>query len=333
MSDSAEDAVKKYDGYLEIGDNLICSSKRKFKSKAYPGMYMLKMTDNGDPILVLKQNNHDDLVHLPDTAYEEVVNEINKFLKEETKKSYSDNGFLYKRSILLHGEAGVGKSCLVNRVTHDVIDKGGIVIFNPNPQLLSHVYEALDEIEGPRLVMVILEELDQLVEDYEDSLLHLLDGEIQRENVIYVATTNYLDKIPKRILRPGRFSLTLEVKHPSEKTREFYLKKKLSESDDIKTWVDLSEGFTIDELKETVLSVKCLDYPLDKAIAKIKGTKVDKSGISLGREIGPYDNPSDSFQSVSAIDREVNKIKNDIKRKQKRAGYTLTPPNVKSDKF
>lgn len=308
---SKEIEEKRFDGWFKIGDNWMPTKKKEFKTSIQPGMYIMKVTEDGIPLLVLKENNHDDLVHLPDTAFEKVVFEIEKWMSNDTRKLYYDNGFLYKRSVLLYGPPGSGKSCIVNRVANEVIQKGGIVLFNVSPEYMNSIYEVIDEIEEKRLVMVIFEELDQLVENYEEPLLHLLDGEIQRENVIYIATTNYLDKVPKRIMRPGRFSLTLEVEFPSKEAREYYLQVKLSDNkgkfdeEEVKMWCDKTEGFSIDELKETVLAVRCLDYPLNEAVNKIKKLKDDtKDTISLNSET--YDDPEMTFRKN--LDKKINKI-------------------------
>src|ERR1035437_384054 len=121
--------------------------------------------------------------------------------------------------------------------------------------------------------MVIFEELDQLIENYETSLLNLLDGEIQKPNVIFVATTNFIDKIPTRIRRPGRFSSVIHVDFPTAITRHFYLTKKIGHSLELDGWVEKTKNFSIDELKETVLAVKCLGYNLDTIIDRIRTNK------------------------------------------------------------
>jgi SpoVK/Ycf46/Vps4 family AAA+-type ATPase len=100
-----------------------------------------------------------------------------------------------------------------------------------------------------------------------------LDGEIQKSNVIFMATTNHIDKIPARIRRPGRFSSIIEVGFPSEETRLFYLNKKLGGRSGLGLWAKKTEGFSIDELKETVLAVVCLSQDLDAVIKRVKANK------------------------------------------------------------
>lgn len=220
----------------------------------------------------------DGIIDLPSNEYKLATTQIDKFLTPETKTNYEKYKFLYKRSILLEGLPGTGKSVIINRVAKTVVEKGGVVIFNPNPSQLKLALTYLKDINPNQTVMVIFEELDQLMRDYEDDLLHILDGELQVENIIYMATTNYIDEIPKRILRPGRFSLVINVGFPDTSARRKFLETKLTSEEDrakfhLDKIVEMSEGLSIDELKEIVLSLTCLDGNLEETVGRIKETR------------------------------------------------------------
>lgn len=234
------------------------------------GIYQL-VTDNAGNLHFYKSEfTHDELIDLPNTEYDMIVSELELFMKEETKKLFKDYGFIYKRSTLLYGMQGSGKTCIVNRIARKHIDRGGIVLFNPNPILLETAYEVLNSIQPETPVLVVFEELDELIAKYESTLLNVLDGEIQKDNIIYMATTNHIDKIPARIRRPGRMSSVIEVNFPSAETRRFYLEKKLNIKEGLNEWVEKTSGFSIDELKETVQAVKCLGYDLETILARIR---------------------------------------------------------------
>lgn len=219
---------------------------------------------------------HDELLELPSEEFQTVSTQIDRFLTDETKQLFQDYGYLYKRSILMHGVPGTGKTCLVNRIAKKVVREGGIVFFNPHPDLLEDAYKILNDTQPETNVVVIFEELDQLMRRSEGALLNILDGEIQRENVIYLATTNFINQITPRIMRPGRFSSVVEVKYPNVEARAFYLNHKmgnLTSQEEIKDWAQKTDGLSIDELKEVVLSTKCLEIPLEEVLERINGTK------------------------------------------------------------
>lgn len=217
----------------------------------------------------------DKIIDLPSKEYEYVTTQMQHFLKPATQDKYKDNGFVYKRSVMLHGKPGTGKTVIVNRVTQEALKQGAVVLFNPEPAYMTKYFKALEDTNPSKLTLVIFEEMEELLKrpGNETLLLSILDGEVQKNNIIYLGTTNFIDQIPLRFQRPGRFSSIVEVGFPSAKAREVYLTHKRVNTDMLKGWVEKTEGFSVDELKETVLAVKCLDETLDSVVTRIKELK------------------------------------------------------------
>lgn len=274
----ASSGNQKCEGFVQVAPGTFCPMPKQPipAPKLSSGVYELGMEKKQ---LFFKEITtlSDELLDIPDPTFKTVVDEMKVFFNKETKRKFSEYGYVYKRSALLYGEPGVGKTCCINRIINEVKSNGGIVLFNPNPGLLQLAYEVLDDLQPESLTLVIFEELDELLEDNESALLNLLDGEIQKDNVVYLATTNFIDEIPNRIKRPGRFSTVIEMGAPCKEGREFYLSCKLLEEDLglIPEIVEKTEGFTIDELKEVVLSVCCLGTSVDTVVKKIAA--LDKS--------------------------------------------------------
>lgn len=238
------------------------------------GMYKTIYDDENDRVYFDEMDSLcDGIVDLPSKEFSQTLEQIKTFLKEDTKEKFKKYDFLYKRSVLLEGLPGTGKSVLVQRLGKEILTLGGIILFNPNPTHLKSIFTQIRDVCPDKVIMVIFEELDALIDRYEEELLHVLDGELQTNNVMFVATTNYIERIPKRILRPGRFSLIVKVSYPDSEARRYYLKTKISESSLLEEWVTKTEGLSIDELKETVLSVCCLSLNLDDTIERIKEIK------------------------------------------------------------
>jgi hypothetical protein len=216
---------------------------------------------------------YDKLVDLPSDEFTQVMNEMDKFLSPETKRVYDEHGFIYKRSMFLHGDPGTGKSCIINRVSEKVEKMQGVILFSTNPGITMMALEILKNLSPEVLTMVIFEEFDQILEEgYEEEMLKLLDGQVQKPNTIYLATTNFLNKIPKRMLRPGRFSRVIQVLPPSFEARHKYIELVSKNKSIIKPLAEKTEGFTIDQLKESVLSINCLGYSIEDTIARIRET-------------------------------------------------------------
>lgn len=224
----------------------------------------------------LIETNYDEIIDLPSPEYTQVVNELKTFMKPETKELFDKFGFIYKRSCLLEGEPGTGKTVLINKICEEVVNMGGIVLMSPNPEQCRDFFDAIDSTQPDCLTLVVFEEFDQYFYDGEchsEKLLSLLDGEVQKRNVMYLATTNFGEKISKRFKRPGRFSTVIEMKAPTEEARYAFLKHKIGIDPNINTWVKDTDGLTIDELKETVLAVKCLGQSLGPIVERLRQTK------------------------------------------------------------
>lgn len=268
--------MSKFNLFIETNEQFIAANVQGTHKELPSGAYSPYVCQDTGRIIFNKiKLQSDDIVDLPSKEYEYVVNQMQHFLKEQTKTKYKENGFIYKRSVLLHGKPGTGKTCIVSRVTKEALYNNAVVLFNPDPRELPLFYETLEHTAPNKLTLVIFEEIDELVGNnkLESSFLSVLDGEIQKNNIIYLATTNFIEQIPLRFQRPGRFSSIVEVGFPSTEARKVYLKTKNVDELQINEWAKATEGFSIDELKETVLAVKCLDEKLDTVVNRIVDLK------------------------------------------------------------
>lgn len=268
--------MSKVKQFLYTPDHVEVINSVKVADELDSGAYQIGWDGNRGVILYQPfQMNYDKIIDLPSKEFDTVISEMDMFLKPETKQSYVDHGFLYKRSIFLHGLPGTGKTCIVNRVCEAVSKVGGIILFNENANLTSMALEELANVMPDRLVLVIFEEFDEQISNkrQESHLLKMLDGQIQKNNAIYLATTNFLNKIPKRVLRPGRFSRVVRVDFPSLEARLKYITLVSKKQGMIQELAEKTEGFSIDELKEAVLSINCLSYSIDETVQRINDTK------------------------------------------------------------
>jgi len=243
----------------------------KHKTFAYiePGIYKLtgNYTQSGIKYMVSEMEIvSDKILDLPSKEYVTVTRQIGEFLKSETRAKYKELDYVYKRSILLYGRPGTGKTCLINRIAADIVKVGGLVLFADYPSTLSILDTMFCVQNQNSLAAVILEEFDKHMRSNGAELLTLLDGQIQRDNTMYLCTTNYIEKIPARILRPGRINIKIEVQYPDIEARLFYLMSKIKDIQVVNNIAEKTEGLSIDELKEVVQCVLILNEDLDATI-------------------------------------------------------------------
>jgi SpoVK/Ycf46/Vps4 family AAA+-type ATPase len=112
----------------------------------------------------------------------------------------------------------------------------------------------------------------------------MLDGIKQIENVTYIATTNYPEKLEERITnRPSRFDRRYYVSPPDKDVRLSYLKNKAQSVDpipeiDYDKWTNDTDGMSISHLKELFISVIVMDNDYESSIKQLKELKKSPRG-------------------------------------------------------
>lgn len=264
-----------YIQYLMRGDAYTFSGPIKLAESIDPGVYKVS-SQFGSMVFSPHGILSDELIELPTAVYQQVIGDVSKFWTGAMKQRFSKYNLVYKRGILLHGPPGTGKTCTIIKVMEKIVSLGGIVLLDPYPGHVSAAVKGIREIEGEdKPVLVVFEELEDIIDDYEHQLLQLLDGEDQVDNVVYLAATNHIDEIPPRIkFRPSRFSSVLEVGPLSDEARRHYLVSKLHKDDfnhvDLDFWVEQTNGLTIDHLKDIIVSVLCFEHTIDDAVIKAR---------------------------------------------------------------
>ena len=198
-----------------------------------------------------------ELIRFPNTIADQVICEFDSFW--DKKDEYLSRGESHKRGFLLWGPPGGGKTCTVAFIMKDFI-KAGNIVFEFNSYLMDTL-NYFRKIEPKRKIMVIIEDVDNLMRnsDLEHALLQFLDGSVQHKNTIVIATTNYPEQLPDRVInRPSRFDRVSYIGTPSARDREIYIREKSKKlrSNSIKKWVRETEGFTLAHLKELIVSVE-----------------------------------------------------------------------------
>lgn len=247
-----------------------------------PGVYGFDLCPNG-VLFVRNPINADDLIDFPDSVYDKVINEVETFWQLGAR--FEKYGFLHRRGYLLYGPAGSGKTCLVQRLVQKIIENDGIVFMSgaSSPELFSEGLKVFREIEPDRQIICIFEDIDTMVERWSEAqVLSLLDGENQVNKVINIATTNYPERLDKRIVaRPRRFDRIVKIAMPNEVIREAYFKNKLKiNGEDGKKWVKETEGLSFAALAELVISVKCLGNSFEETINKLREMSSSKVSSS-----------------------------------------------------
>jgi len=167
-------------------------------------------------------------------------------------------------------------TCALRTVIEDLIkNQSGIVVDFCSPSLIKEGYEMVRKIHPDIPIIVMVEDLDAVLYRYSESdVLNLLDGMYGIDNTVFVATTNYPEKLGSRIMnRPSRFDKRIFIGMPTEAARQVYLNAKLKNLEESKKWAKDTDGFSIAHLKELFVAVKILGESYTDAIHTLQTMK------------------------------------------------------------
>jgi SpoVK/Ycf46/Vps4 family AAA+-type ATPase len=251
-------------------------------NKLPSNVYTINASQHG--IFFLEQAlQSDELIRFVDGKLDDVLKEVELFWTIKAK--FDKYGFLHRRGFLLYGPPGTGKSCLTYQLIDDIVKRGGVAFYlNTNANVFAAGLKLFRQVEPYRPIVCIYEDLDAIMDMYgEESILSLLDGENQLDNLVNIATTNYLSELDKRITnRPRRFDRLIYVGPPEDDIRSRYFEQKFKSAGDtpskaeLAEWAKVSEGMSFAAMTELMISVKCFDIPLKKSAKILQDMKTPK---------------------------------------------------------
>lgn len=281
-----EDEVRRDYTLWSSADNVIFQPSRSPIEVLPPGLYEIMSNPNIGLYFNRVKFSTENVIKFPDTNSEKVIDEITNFWsKEDVFKSY---GLSFKRGILLYGPPGSGKTSTIKLVIEDVINRGGVVLKFDHPELFSGGMRILRNIQPTTPVVVLMEDLDSILECFNESdVINILDGVDRIEKILFLATTNYIEKLGPRIAnRPSRFDRRFKIDVPSDAARKMYFENVMLPGDvekygvDIDEWVEDTKGMSIAHLKELVTSVVILGTSYEETLENLENMKKELSSGS-----------------------------------------------------
>jgi hypothetical protein len=278
-----EDEEPSYIQWITRGNNLYYPEAQvKLVKKIPAGYYAIGFDQNQGKFTVRKLSYSSDKVYkLPMPETDTIINDITSFWKNE--KNFKRYGLTYKRGMLMYGDPGGGKTDIIKLIVKHLIENEKGVVFKieapPDVELFQNFMNTtFKPIEPNRRIVVIIEDIDGLLmsgKHTETILLNILDGMGQMDNIVYLATTNYPEELPDRIInRPSRFDRRYLITLPNEEVRRSYFEQALLPEDiakiDLNKWVEESDGLSIAHLREIVVSTVIQGNSFDYVIKLMK---------------------------------------------------------------
>ncbi len=231
------------------------------------------------------------------------------------KELWRQYGIPLKRGVLLAGEPGTGKTLILKALMGEAAGITCITCQVSGLEMGDCFMDIYALAEDLRPSLIVIEDLDligktrDLFSNQESALVSLLkamDGIESKEEIVTVATTNYLEILDKALKeRPSRFDRVISLALPNLEQRQALVQlhcPPIPLAEETQHYVSKqTEGFTPAQIQEVLFSL-VIENPT-------KLQKLDSTGLSVGTE---------------AIDRLIDRIRG---KPQRQLGFTKTATN------
>lgn len=196
-----------------------CDKKKGIKEK---DLYVFSSNEKGNIIRYTKRGRGLDRIVLPEQKKKDLKNFLDKWRQDQ--EYYREIEEDFKTGLIFYGDPGTGKSS-ISKSVYDYLDASTFYIVNS-----SRIEEDIENLtrlreERTGIFVIVFEDFDTFFtnsnrektelskrdSDNMNLLLQFLDGAKSLTEVVYIATTNHLEKLDKALIRAGRFDFSLEL--------------------------------------------------------------------------------------------------------------------------
>ncbi len=152
---------------------------------------------------------------------EAMLADARTFFYEKTKGWYCSHGVPYRRSYLLYGSPGTGKTSQIRALAGEHGLKACFMSLSHKRFGDHTLIEALAKI--PKPCVLVFEDVDAIFEKRKNKsqstltfsgLLNAVDGIVSTEGALIMMTTNHIDRLDPALLRCGRIDRRFEFSLP-----------------------------------------------------------------------------------------------------------------------
>ena len=241
--------------FLKVGKSVSFKfSTEGLECDLIPGMvYNIKVDRFTDQITLEEA----EALSLPSRVY--CTDRDNRFVDKVINRcNLADNGFT---GVMLAGLKGSGKTVMMKVIAN----KSGLPIINIDKNIRPWILKTLVEKLGDTSVCFLFDELDKLLDDYDDSaLLQILDGTDTRGKHMILFTCNNTDDISEYLIdRCSRIRYWREFDEMSPSLIMEVLNDRLNDKKETKSLTDfIKDNFNVCSFDNIISFVKEVnDYP------------------------------------------------------------------------
>ena len=203
--------------YLENGDiQFSVYESRKTTKKLDPGSYKIDYDTYNHTVTVSMDKDVEKAKTHNFSDKDKIDKLFNAFFNENIHKKISDLGFCHKVGLLFYGREGSGKTTIIKSYYSDFISTRGAIVFHLTRRdyYLKSCWEFIQKVRSIQKnpIVVVMDEFDQYMAEQEAFLKTVIDGNMSINNCVFMACTNYIDKVPKAMKnRLSRFKYCINI--------------------------------------------------------------------------------------------------------------------------
>lgn len=257
-----------------------------------------------------------DSVILDNETKEEIRANSVGFIQQNDK--WGKYGIPLKRGILLAGEPGTGKTAICKAVLAEAKNISCIVTSAYSEEAIGYITELYELAKDLSPAIVLIEDIDLIAQNRNEygyrngsaliSLLAVLDGLEEQQDIVTIATTNGLATLDKALSeRPSRFDRVIQIAKPSLQQRREFVKhigeripmdkttqEIIAVKSDCLTPAQVQEivySLVISRRKEHQMAFSFNDADITKAVARLKGNAHAQSlgFVGMDKHFTDYD--------------------------------------------
>eukprot|EP00929_Paragymnodinium_shiwhaense_P019161 TRINITY_DN13158_c0_g2_i3.p1 TRINITY_DN13158_c0_g2~~TRINITY_DN13158_c0_g2_i3.p1 ORF type:complete len:452 (+),score=93.53 TRINITY_DN13158_c0_g2_i3:140-1495(+) len=236
-------------------------------------------------------------VVLDDTVKRPLLDDVEWFVKDETRVFYAKHGIPYHRCYLLHGEPGTGKTSLMYALS-GYLERNLCFIQMDKAMTDDTFRNAMSRL--PQSPLLVLEDVDALFTHHREAeskhsslsfsgFLNCLDGIGAPDDVVICMTTNHPERLDPAVMRPGRIDIKVAFKTPSKEAAAKYFLTFYPEAHEAAVVFGKAVGGRIAERKVSMaqlqhffLASHRMNLNAEKAAEHIREFKFDDLGEKSG---------------------------------------------------